>query len=72
MTTQATGQQFRAIRKSIGWTQAETARHLGVTRLTVSRWELSTPPVSASIAIHTLARTFASAAKRRAEESGQI
>jgi DNA-binding transcriptional regulator YiaG len=34
-----TGQQLKAIRKRLGWTQAKVASAVGVSANTVARWE---------------------------------
>jgi transcriptional regulator with XRE-family HTH domain len=40
-----TGQELREWRKKLGLSQAALARHLGVTRVTVTRWEIGLRPV---------------------------
>jgi DNA-binding XRE family transcriptional regulator len=40
-----TGAEVRFLRKHLGWTGAELARHLGVQPATVSRWENDAQPV---------------------------
>ena len=34
-----TGATFRTLRRQLGWTQARTAKELGVVSNTVARWE---------------------------------
>lgn len=37
--SRVTGAQVRAFRAAIGWTQEQLAQAVGVTRLTIARWE---------------------------------
>jgi len=39
------GPEVRFLRKHHGWSQAELARRLGVTEVTVSRWETEATPI---------------------------
>jgi DNA-binding transcriptional regulator YiaG len=39
------GVEMRFLRKHRGWSQAELARRLRVTEVTVSRWETEAPPI---------------------------
>ena len=43
------GERICCARKSLRWTQADLAKHLGVVKATVGRWELEQHPVSQSV-----------------------
>jgi len=63
---------LKSIRRSLRITQATLAERLGVTRRTISNWEMSTPPRVALLAMETISRSISSPEKVRAEESGKI
>jgi len=42
------GVEIRFLRKHHGWSQAELARRLGVTEVTVSRWETEAPAIGSA------------------------
>lgn len=44
------GEQIRAARSLLGWSQAELAKKAGVGQMTVKRFESNTGPVSGTIA----------------------
>jgi len=44
-TTRLTGEEVRFLRKSLGWSGADFAKHIGVAEETVSRWENSSAPI---------------------------
>lgn len=65
--------KLKQIRKDLGLSQEQLASRLGVTRRTVYAWEASdTAPTVALMAVETVSRSISSAAKQRAEESGEI
>lgn len=43
--TRITGDEIRFLRKSLGWSGANFAKHMGVTDETVSRWENDAAPI---------------------------
>ena len=43
--TRLTGEEVRFLRKSLGWSGADFARHMGVSDETVSRWENAAAPI---------------------------
>lgn len=43
--TRLTGGEIRFLRKSLGWSGGDFARHMGVTEETVSRWENDAAPI---------------------------
>ncbi len=43
--TRLTGEEVRFLRKSLGWSGADFARHMGVSDETVSRWETAAAPI---------------------------
>lgn len=43
--TRFTGEEVRFLRKSLGWSGADFARHMGVSDETVSRWENNAAPI---------------------------
>src|SRR6266850_5099937 len=43
--TRFRGEEVRYLRKSMGWSGADFARHMGVTEETVSRWENDAAPI---------------------------
>ena len=43
--TRFTGSEIRFLRKSLGWSGADFARHMGVADETVSRWENDAAPI---------------------------
>lgn len=43
--TRLTGEEIRFLRKSLGWSGADFAKHIGVAEETVSRWENSSAPI---------------------------
>ncbi len=43
--TRLRGEEVRFLRKSLGWSGAEFARHMGVAVETVSRWETDAMPI---------------------------
>ena len=45
-----TGKELRVLRKKLGWTQVELAKHLGITGNTVARWERSEIAIRDSMA----------------------
>lgn len=47
-TARLTAAEIRFLRKQLGWSGAELADHLGVTRETVSRWEQGSSPIGAT------------------------
>ena len=44
-TTRLTGEEVRFLRKCLGWSGADFAKHIGVAEETVSRWENSSAPI---------------------------
>ena len=44
-TTRFTGEEVRFLRKSLGWSGSDFAKHMGVTDETVSRWENNAAPI---------------------------
>lgn len=36
---------LKALRAALGWTQTQAARQLGVTRNTITRWEMGLHPI---------------------------
>ena len=44
-TTRFTGDEVRFLRKSLGWSGSDFARHMGVAEETVSRWENDAAPI---------------------------
>jgi putative zinc finger/helix-turn-helix YgiT family protein len=44
-STRFTGDEVRFLRKSLGWSGADFAKHMGVAEETVSRWENDAPPI---------------------------
>ena len=52
------GEEIRFLRKHRGWSQAELAERLGVTEVTVSRWETDAAPTGPAnqVALHYLFR----------------
>jgi len=46
-----TAQELREARQSLGFTQQQLADHLGVSRVTVARWETGAWPVPPMVAI---------------------
>ena len=44
-STRFTGDEVRFLRKSIGWSGSDFARHMGVADETVSRWENDAAPI---------------------------
>jgi putative zinc finger/helix-turn-helix YgiT family protein len=57
-TARLCGPEIRFLRKQLGWSGAELAEHLGITRETVSRWEQGSAPIGAT-ADRLLRATFA-------------
>ena len=47
-TARLAAAEVRFLRKQLGWSGAELAEHLGVTRETVSRWEQGSAPIGAT------------------------
>ena len=43
--TRFTGEEVRFLRKSLGWSGSEFAKHMGVAEETVSRWENDAAPI---------------------------
>ena len=43
--TRFRGEEVRFLRKSLGWSGADFARHMGVAEETVSRWENDATPI---------------------------
>ena len=43
--TRLTGEEIRFLRRSLGWTGSEFAKHMGVADETVSRWENDAAPI---------------------------
>jgi putative zinc finger/helix-turn-helix YgiT family protein len=43
--TRLTGEEVRFLRKSLGWSGTDFARHMGVAEETVSRWENEAAPI---------------------------
>ena len=52
--------EFRKLRKELGWTQSEAGEELGCTRETISKYENSIPPKSAMVSIRALAQILKS------------
>ena len=44
-STRFTGDEVRFLRKSLGWSGSEFAKHMGVAEETVSRWENDAAPI---------------------------
>ena len=44
-STRFTGEEVRFLRKSLGWSGADFAKHMGVAEETVSRWENDAAPI---------------------------
>ena len=44
-TTRFTGEEVRFLRKSLGWSGSDFAKHMGVAEETVSRWENDAAPI---------------------------
>lgn len=44
-STRFTGEEVRFLRKSLGWSGTDFARHMGVAEETVSRWENDAAPI---------------------------
>lgn len=59
------GRELRAIRKRLGWTQAELANAVGVAPNTIARWEREEIPIREPIA--RLIRAIYSQKKSRAK-----
>ena len=44
-STRFTGEEVRFLRKSLGWSGSDFAKHMGVTEETISRWENDAAPI---------------------------
>lgn len=44
-STRFTGEEVRFLRKSLGWSGSDFAKHMGVAQETVSRWENDAAPI---------------------------
>jgi putative zinc finger/helix-turn-helix YgiT family protein len=44
-STRFTGEEVRFLRKSLGWSGSDFAKHMGVAEETVSRWENNAAPI---------------------------